>query len=124
MLERRQLPSVDLINDTLDSGFGRHIRFDGGDAVFRSNVFEQLVRAGLVSNDGEDVAFGSESAVDGCNADVACGSYYEDCLHDLGHSIRMECFRFFTAVLCSIYLLPSLLSTRSSALTSVVTTMS
>ena len=88
MLERRQLPSLDLVNDTLDSSFGSYIGFDGGDAVFRSNVFEQLVRAGLVSNDGEDVAFCSESAMDSCDADVACGSYYEDGLHDLGHRIQ------------------------------------
>ena len=120
MLKRRQLPSLDLINDALDSSLGRHVGFDGGDAVFRSNVFEQLVRAGLVSNDGEDVAFGSESAMDGCNSDVACGSYYEDRLHDLRHPIGMECFRYFTAGLCLICSLSSLLSTRSSALTMVV----
>ena len=85
MLESWQLARLDLIHNTLHSRLRRYIGLDRGDTVFASNVFEQLVGARLISHNGEDVSLGLESARDGCDSDVAGGSYNENSLHDLGH---------------------------------------
>jgi hypothetical protein len=59
MLECRQLARLDLVNNTLDAGFRRHVGLDGGDAVLGADMFEQLVRAVLVPHDGKDISFRS-----------------------------------------------------------------
>lgn len=81
MLESRQLPGLDLIDDGPHASLGGHVGLDGGDAFFGSNVAEELRGRVLVANDGEDLASGSQGADDGCCANVACGSNDEDGLH-------------------------------------------
>ena len=65
MLESRQLPILDFVNDTLHTRVGENICLDKSDAVWGPDVSDELVSRALVANDGQDLAVGPQRAVDG-----------------------------------------------------------
>jgi hypothetical protein len=74
VLERRQFPRFDLLDDVLNSALARDIGFHDGDTALGSDVLEHLLRRSSISHDGEHVEFATESGGDDGNANVARGS--------------------------------------------------
>lgn len=73
MLERREFPSLHLVNDTLHAILGQHVRFSRCDSLASPYVFEELLCAVAIANDSEDFALRGECTQRCCNTDCNRG---------------------------------------------------
>ena len=75
MLKSWQLAGSDLLNDTSHARFGDNIGLRESDSFRSSHVLNELVRRGLASNNGQNIALRAQCCLDDRDANVSGSPY-------------------------------------------------
>lgn len=71
MLKSGQFATLDLLNNRLNTIFGRYVSFDSSNALLCPNMLEKPVFGSLVSDDSKDLSPASQSGNDDRDTNVA-----------------------------------------------------